>query len=267
MATQRLNANHLQHSGQNLTRILVASYFLAVGLYLIPGTTGTAFFSFFMPDAYAMFMASASMFTLGFLVLIGMWIRPAALLLGTLVFFSSFLNYLAAAEFENIGAFWRDMALIGALILTYTQTDRRTADKRAVVRWRHKVRSAMPGAKVRPKRVVSTRAANVEPVLTPTNALVLTKPAASILPEPAAQVLAETESLELPAEQPQLLPHEEPETVDNLQPGFKSQRIAIKKPNLIDRKIVPFPVAFARNNVSEPRDNIFLDSPAHSSVL
>src|SRR5690606_24543421 len=61
---------------------------------------------------------------------------------------------------ENTGsgdleAFWRDLALIGALILTYTQTLPRAAARRAALRWTPRARRLAPAQPVTPRRVVT----------------------------------------------------------------------------------------------------------------
>ncbi|QBY00453.1 DoxX family protein [Rhodophyticola sp. CCM32] len=106
-------------TAQNLLRILIASYFLAAALQLIPGTDLTPLTSRVMPPGLDAALAAAIVFGLAYLVMIGVWMRGAALLLGLMTFFASYIKMLELGLQEELGDFWRDLALIAALMLTY----------------------------------------------------------------------------------------------------------------------------------------------------
>jgi len=145
-------SDHLSQSGQNLVRIVIASYFLAVSLGLIPGTAAWPLTAPFLPAPYADLAGKAIIFTTAYLVLVGAWLRVSALLLATVLFWSSYIQNVASA---NLEAFWRDLALIGALILTYTQTLPRAASRRSALRWTPRARRVAPRQVVVPRRVVT----------------------------------------------------------------------------------------------------------------
>ncbi len=132
-------------AAQNALRILIASYFLAVALQIIPGTNLTVLTSQIAPPLLAEIIAKCVVFCLSFLVMIGVWMRGAALILGLLTFFASYLTMLQLGLEEELGGFWRDLALIAALMLTYAEPENR--DIRMRKAFRHSVQ---------PRRVVLT---------------------------------------------------------------------------------------------------------------
>ncbi len=145
-------SEHLSQSGQNLVRIVIASYFLAVSLGLIPGTVAWPLTAPFLPEPYADLAGKAVIFTTAYLVLVGAWLRVSALLLATVLFWSS---YIVNVGNNNLEGFWRDLALIGALILTYTQTLPRASARRSALHWTPGVRRIVPAQQVTPRRVVT----------------------------------------------------------------------------------------------------------------
>lgn len=144
----------LSQSGQNLVRVVIASYFLAVALGLIPGTGALPLTEPFLAEPYADAASTGIVFASAYLVLIGVWLRLSALLLATVLFWSSYIENIGAG---NVEGFWRDLALIGALILTYTQTLPRAANRRTAFRWSRRVRHVTPTRIVTPRRLVTSR--------------------------------------------------------------------------------------------------------------
>jgi uncharacterized membrane protein YphA (DoxX/SURF4 family) len=124
----------LSATGANLIRILIASYFLALGAGVIPGSDISALFAAVLPAPYAGLLAGGIVFALAYMVLIGFWLRPAALLLALVVFWSSYISVSHLGFADQLGGFWRDMALIAALILTYAETDPRARSRRSAFR-------------------------------------------------------------------------------------------------------------------------------------
>ena len=57
------------------------------------------------------------------MILVGWHRQGAALVLALAMFWASYLAMMSAPD-QNIGAFWRDLALIGALVMTYADSDR-----------------------------------------------------------------------------------------------------------------------------------------------
>jgi uncharacterized membrane protein YphA (DoxX/SURF4 family) len=121
MQTGKSDSVVLSTAAQNVLRILIASYFIAAALQLIPGTDLTPLTSQIVPAPYASILAAVVVFGLAYLVMIGVWMRGAALLLGLMTFFASYLKMLELGMEQELGSFWRDLALIAALILTYAE--------------------------------------------------------------------------------------------------------------------------------------------------
>ena len=177
MQAAKVTSQNLGQTGQNLVRIVIASYFLAVAVGLIPGTDASPLTATFLPEPYAGAAGQTVMFVTAYLVLVGVWLRVAALLLATVLFWSSYIHNTAAGDLE---AFWRDLALIGALILTYTQTLPRAATRRAALRWTPRARRLTPVQAVAPRRIVTV----VRPTRTAERPV--PAPAAVVEPAPAA---------------------------------------------------------------------------------
>jgi uncharacterized membrane protein YphA (DoxX/SURF4 family) len=155
MPHRTAQTQNLSQNGQNLVRIVIASYFLAISLGLIPGTAALPLTEPFLPEPYADAASKAIIFATAYLVLVGVWLRFSALLLATVLFWSSYIENIGAGDLEG---FWRDLALIGALILTYTQTLPRAERRRAAVRWTRRVRHITPARIVTPRRPMSSAA-------------------------------------------------------------------------------------------------------------
>ncbi|MFT5868121.1 MAG: putative membrane protein YphA (DoxX/SURF4 family) [Paracoccaceae bacterium] len=139
-------ANHVTISAmaQNLLRILIASYFLAVALQIIPGTDLTILTGIIAPDQTSEALAAMIVFGLSYLVMIGVWMRGAALLLGVMTFFASYLTMLELGLEDELGSFWRDLALIAALMLTYSDNEPRGHRLQTIMRKRIIPRRVMP---------------------------------------------------------------------------------------------------------------------------
>jgi uncharacterized membrane protein YphA (DoxX/SURF4 family) len=180
-------SNTLNQCGQNVVRILIASYFIAVSTGLISGTNLVALTRFFLPEHAAGAVAAVALFTMGFLVLTGVFLRVTAMLLALTLFWSSFIAAFQAPSYAAIGDFWRDLALIGALILTYAARMPRAESRRQVARFTPRVRriqdcAAKPKAVV-PRRVCSGRDTAIQLRRTPVLPVGTVTPAATDLPE------------------------------------------------------------------------------------
>lgn len=151
MAQPKPRPEALDQTGQNLVRILIASYFLAVAIGLIPGTGISALSAQVLPDGPARIVGNGVLFSLSYLVLVGAWLRVSALLLATLVFWSSYVAHMGV----NLEAYWRDMALVGALILTYTRTQPRAERRRGMLHWTPAARRIDATTPIRPRRVLA----------------------------------------------------------------------------------------------------------------
>lgn len=115
-------------------RVLIGSYFVAVALEIIPGTDLSVLFATVLAAPLDKAVATWLVFLLSFMVMIGLHTRAAALLLALITVFSSYLAMVQTAGGADLASFWRDVALIAALILTYREPDPRHPHRVRVVR-------------------------------------------------------------------------------------------------------------------------------------
>ncbi|MCG6903067.1 MAG: DoxX family protein [Rhodobacter sp.] len=101
----------------SVVRILIASYFLATatGLVFEPGSR--TFLDAVLPADQAQVATTTYLFVTAFAIMVGFAVRPAALLLAVYIFWSGFLHYDFGGGPEALAVFWRDMALLGSILL------------------------------------------------------------------------------------------------------------------------------------------------------
>ncbi len=161
MNTQSEDRVQFNSSVQGLLRILIASYFLAVGLNIIPGTDFTALTGLIAPPRVASVLAAIIVFSLAYMVMIGYRTRAAAMLLGLMTFFASYVAMIELGVQRELGAFWRDLALIAALMLTYSEPAPRARRSQGFLRRKVMPRRIRPaGARIAPEPAAALAASN-----------------------------------------------------------------------------------------------------------
>lgn len=118
----RLNMSQI-FTGHTAIRLLIVSYFVALALGLIKGTDLAVLATPFLPETLAKIVSGLGVIGLSAMILFGFHRRLAALLLAIILFWCSYLASVSPAGIEDIGSFWRDLALIGALLLTYADAE------------------------------------------------------------------------------------------------------------------------------------------------
>lgn len=119
MRTSAAGRFELSLSAGSLIRLLIVSYFIASGLGIVEGTDFSILLSSISPGLWADTAAKAIVISLSLLILTKRLCRPAALLMALLVFWSSYVAMMEQPGGSHLSSFWRDLALIGALMLTY----------------------------------------------------------------------------------------------------------------------------------------------------
>ena len=109
----------VSRNAHQVVRLLIASYFIAAATGAVPFESGWALALMLVPAHFADAAVSTFVFTCAFLILIGFQIRAAALLLALFLFWSSFTASFGPLRSIGFADFWRDLVLIGALLLTY----------------------------------------------------------------------------------------------------------------------------------------------------
>ena len=106
-------------SGHFAIRLLIISYFVAIALGLISGTDLSVLAQPFVSATAASIVSGICVVGLSAMILFNLQRRVAALLLAILLFWCSYLTLMSPVGSQNIENFWRDLVLIGALLLTY----------------------------------------------------------------------------------------------------------------------------------------------------
>lgn len=107
----------------NAARVLIAFYFLAVAAGLTDGVSLVPVFETFLDPSIASGVSKAVLFTMGFLVLTGVFLRAVALSMAGFLLATYVLAAAKSGNWQPPQTIWRDIALIGALILTYAQRE------------------------------------------------------------------------------------------------------------------------------------------------
>lgn len=98
-----------------VTRLLVVSYFVALALQLVDGANIMLLAKPFVSESVANLVMRSSVLVLSAMILFGVFRRQAALILALVVFWPSYMTMFAGSD---VSAFWRDLALIGGLIMS-----------------------------------------------------------------------------------------------------------------------------------------------------
>ena len=111
-------ADSISREVLSVVRILIASYFLATATGLIMEPTGRNLFDIILPAAIAQPVSTGFLSVTAFAVMVGYLLRPAALALSVYLVWSALLQQnLIAGDPLALSAFWRDMALLGAVLM------------------------------------------------------------------------------------------------------------------------------------------------------
>lgn len=145
----------LDHTGLNLIRIVIGSYFMAISLGLIGGFDQSAMFAPILPEAAARLVGTVLLFILAVGFMSGMFLRITALTLALFVLCSSVIENYLQLDTLIVSSFWRDLTLACAVLLCYSSLKRRELRKAALLMRRRGAWRARRGqsAGVMPRRV------------------------------------------------------------------------------------------------------------------
>ncbi len=104
---------------RNLIRIVTGSYFMALALDLVSGLDKAALFAAFLDPKPADITGSTILLFLSASFMIGYHLRLSALSLALFIFASSLAQHMIHAEPGAVSAFWRDITLTCAIMLSY----------------------------------------------------------------------------------------------------------------------------------------------------
>jgi|GEM_PF-4148456 len=111
---------YLSKTGQQAIRLLISSYFIGAATGVVPYQAGHDLALMLVGADLAPMVFTAFLFTTAWLVLIGRQARGAALLLALFVFWAGYMASFGPSHSLAFHEFWRDLALIGGLFLTYS---------------------------------------------------------------------------------------------------------------------------------------------------
>lgn len=131
----------LNQTGLNLIRIVIGSYFVAVSLDLVIGVDQKALFLPVAPGVVADIVGSTLLFLTSVAFMTGFQLRITALVLALFIFCSSLVQNFLLAPVEDVSAFWRDVTLVCAIILNYSNMNRRELRRADLMRRRNLARS------------------------------------------------------------------------------------------------------------------------------
>ena len=115
------NQHRSQEFAHAVARVIIASYFMAKAVGLIIDPTGMGQFLAIsdVPD-YLRWPNAGFEFIAALAIMVGFQTRMAAVLLALYLFWSSFILNYNPGDAYLIGAFWRDLAMIGGLLLLFS---------------------------------------------------------------------------------------------------------------------------------------------------
>lgn len=143
----------MDQTGLNLIRIVIGSYFLALSLDLVSGLDAATLFAAFLPHAAADLIGSTLLFCLSAALMAGLHLRLAALSLAILVFCSSLAANLIIVTPESLSAFWRDLTLATAVLMTYLALGPGALRRASVLAHRARLRRALAKNAINPRRI------------------------------------------------------------------------------------------------------------------
>lgn len=115
-------------TAQSITRLLLLSYFVAIAIGLNKGSELLGFLTPVWDSPEAIKIMRGIVLLLALMILAGIGRRVGALTLSLIVFFSSYTALYSGAD---ISLFWRDLALIGGLLMTADLAGRPEDDAKA----------------------------------------------------------------------------------------------------------------------------------------
>jgi len=134
------NERWLDHTGLNLIRIVIGSYFVAISLGLIEGVDHAALFAPLLDGQTARLAGMGVLFTLSVVFISGLALRLAALSLALFILCSSVAQNFFGPEPLPMSSFWRDLALVCAVLMSYSTLRRQELRKAALIMRRRAAR-------------------------------------------------------------------------------------------------------------------------------
>jgi|GEM_PF-1653704 len=147
MTAVSLNQRQMQEIAHATARVLIASYFVAsaAGLIVDPNSMGQFLSLSAVPD-YLRWPNAGFQLVAALAIMFGFQTRLASALLALYIFWSSFILNYVPTDPVALGAFWRDLAMIGGLLLLFSHGRGRYAVDNYLLRQQEKRKRARKAA-------------------------------------------------------------------------------------------------------------------------
>ncbi len=145
----------LDQTGLNLIRIVIGSYFTAIALGLIEGVDPAVLFVSLLARPLADLAGVAVLFSLAVAFMSGFGLRLTALSLAAFVLSSSAAQNYLLSDRPDTSGFWRDLALVGAVMMCYATLHLGDLRRASIILRRNarRLRGRGPGGAIAPRRL------------------------------------------------------------------------------------------------------------------
>ena len=116
---ERSNGRSADHTGLNLIRLIIGSYFMGISLGLVQGVDHRAIFAPIVGLQTGDLIGTTALFAISTAFMSGLFLRTTSLMLALFVLTSSLVETFLPFQPRNISAFWRDLALICGVLLSF----------------------------------------------------------------------------------------------------------------------------------------------------
>ncbi|WP_297772436.1 hypothetical protein [uncultured Roseovarius sp.] len=144
---------HVDQTGLNLIRIIIGSYFMALSLDLVKGFDPGTLFATSFSSSVADLLGCALLLGLSGCFMAGIQLRLAALSLALMIFSSSLVQNFVIVTPDSLSAFWRDLTLAVAVLLTYLTLGRHELRRASVLAHRARLHRVLTHKTIRPRRI------------------------------------------------------------------------------------------------------------------
>ena len=152
--TARPNENTSQMA-RNLIRVVTGSYFMALSLDLVTGLDKAVLFAAFLAPRAADITGSTLLLCLSACFMLGHHLRLSALSLALFILASSLAQHMIHVEPGAVSAFWRDITLTCAIMLSYMTLTPHEMRRASILSPRNRRRTLVQKP-VKPRRVTPT---------------------------------------------------------------------------------------------------------------
>lgn len=153
-AVRSIRKTETDQIARNLIRIVTGSYFAALALDLVEGLDKAILFAPLLDAKAADFVGSTLLLSLSLSFMLGYQLRLSALSLALFVFVSSFAQHMIHVGPGAVSAFWRDLTLTCAVMLSYITLTPREMRRASMLATRARMRASTQSA-VTPRRIVT----------------------------------------------------------------------------------------------------------------